>query len=296
MQEPEAVVDALDAATTHEDPPLWFEVRNGDETATMSLVRHDDLVQLFGWVSPPECDAIGVVAGGWGRPQPPDLDLDGLPPDPSARPSGADDASPFPQRVRVIVVVDRHGRIGARTTLGDGRTVEGGCRGGRLFDALHRSLGLPTDPPPVSSATMIGDLWLAAVVADGERLGRRLSWPEVTALHPATQVLVDHGHNLSPAEVDAVIRVAPRAWTWERLQAETAAGGGLSDLVAPDIALWMDTGMFARWTLELSSDPRALWGRAASVLDRDAVVRLADALDAAADGADGFLAPADLCR
>jgi hypothetical protein len=58
----------------------------------------------------------------------------------------------------------------------------------------------------------------------------------------------------------------------------------------------MDTGMFARWTLELSGDPRALWGRTASVLDREAVLRLADALDAAEAGAEGFTVPAGVCR
>lgn len=284
MHQPDAVVDALDAATTSADPPVWFEVRP-DQTDTMHLVRHHDLAQLFGWVSPPECDAIGVVAGGWGRPQPPDLDPDRV------SPSSLD-----LQRVRVIVVVDRHGLVGARTALGDGRIVEGGCRGGRLFDALHRTMDLPTDPPAVSSAVMIDDLWLAAVVADGDRLGRRLGWTEVTALHPAAQALADHGHALSPAEVEAVIRVAPRAWTWERLRADTISGGGLSDVVAPDIALWMDTGMFARWTLEISGDRRALWGRAASVLDRETVVRVANVLDAAEDGAGGFPAPAGVCR
>ncbi len=288
MQEPDAVVETLDRATTDEDPPLWFEVgidAGPGQNATMTLVRHDDLAQLFGWVAPPECDAIGVVAGGWGRPQPFDLDLGRLPAD-----------SGELQRVRVIVVVDRHGRVGARTTLGDGRTVDGGCRGGRLFDALHRVLGLPTDPPPVSSAAIIGDLWLAAVVADGEPHSQRLGWSEVTALHPATQALMDHGHSLSDAEVDAVIRVAPRAWTWDRLQADTVSGGGLSDLVAPDIASWMDIGMFARWTLELIGDARTLWGRAASVLDREVVVRLADALDAAEAGAEGHMAPARMYR
>ncbi len=282
MHQPDAVVDALDATTTPEDPPVWFEVR---QDQTTNLVRHDDLAQLFGWVSPPECDAIGVVAGGWGRPQPLDRDLDRVSP-----------SSPELQRVRVIVVVDRDGLIGARTTLGDGRIVEGGCRGGRLFDALHRALDLPTDPPPVSSAVMIGDLWLAAVVTDGDRLGRRLGWTEVSALHPAAQALADRGHVLSPAEVEAVIRVAPRIWTWERLRADTIDGGGLRDLVAPDIAQWMDMGMFARWTMELSGDRSALWGRAASVLDRETVVRVANALDAAEAGAEGIPAPAGVCR
>ncbi|MDQ6782794.1 MAG: hypothetical protein M3063_05000, partial [Actinomycetota bacterium] len=228
-------------------------------------------------------------AGGGGRPQPPDLNVDPVR-------SDADGPASDLHRVRVIVVVDRRGAIGARTTLGDGRIVDGGCRGGRLFDALHRCLGLRSDPPPVSSAAMIGDLWLAAVVADGERRGRRLGWNEVAALHPATRALAEGGHSLTPAEIDAVVRVAPRAWTWERLQVDTVRGGGLSDLVAPDIAAWMDVGMFARWTLELSGDPRALWGRAASALDREAVLRLADALDAAEAGAEGFVAPAGVLR
>jgi hypothetical protein len=297
MHEPDAIVAALEAATSDEDPPLWFEVRR-DTAGAAGLVRHDDLAQLFGWVSPPACDAIGVVAGGWGRPYLPEQDGDPLLAGALADRSaiGPHEASPEPQRVRVIVVVDRRGVIGARTTMGDGRVVDGGCQSGRLVDALRRSLGLPTDPPAMSSAAIIAALWLAAVGAEGRRCGHRLGWAEVTALHPATQALVDDGHALSAAEVDAVTRVAPRAWTWERLRADTISGGGLSDLVAPGIARWMDTGMFARWSLELSGDPRVLWGAAASVLDHETVVRLADTLDAAEALAGGLVAPAGVFR
>jgi len=270
MATPDVVLDALEAATGPEDPPAWFEVFSDEVSRTVALLRHDDPGQLFGWVSATDCEAIGVVAGGWGRPA--GLDLGGPAP---CQPDGP----AAPQRVRVIVVVGRDGTVGSRTTLGDGSVLKGGCRGGRLFDAVHRSLGLPTDPAPVSSAPLIGDLWLAGVVSAGEGLGRRLGWAEVTARHPAVQVLIERGHPLRAAEVDAVIRVAPRAWTWERLQADTVAGGGLSELVAPSIAAWMDEGMFARWTLRQHGDARELWGRASSMLDDEAVIRLAQALD-----------------
>jgi hypothetical protein len=293
MHDPDAIAAALEAVTSKEDPPLWFEV-HGDTAGAAGLVRHDDLAQLFGWVSPPAYDAIGVVAGGWGRPY-----LPGQEGDPLLAGALADVSStvrpedvPEPQRVRVIVVVDRRGVIGARTTMGDGRVVDGGCQSGRLVDALRRGLGLPTDPPAMSSAAIIGALWLAALAAEGRRCGHRLGWAEVTALHPAAPALVDDGHTLSSAEVDAVTRVAPRAWTWERLRADTISGGGLCDLVAPDIAAWMDTGMFARWSLDLSGDPRVLWGAAAAVLDQETVVRLAATLDAAEALAGGPVSPA----
>ncbi|MDQ6784868.1 MAG: hypothetical protein M3063_15825, partial [Actinomycetota bacterium] len=66
MQGPDEVVDALDAATTGGEPPGWFEVAVGTDAATMTLVRHDELGELFGWVAPRECVALGVVAGGGG--------------------------------------------------------------------------------------------------------------------------------------------------------------------------------------------------------------------------------------
>lgn len=274
---PDVMVEALDEAVTPEGPPAWFEVYANESTKTMALVQHDDLSQLFGWVSPPDCRAVGVVAGGWGRPEIGDLDGPPSPPDTTT------DA----QRVRVIVAVDRHGAVGSRTTLGDGAAVDGGCRGGRLFDALHRCLSLATDPPPTSSAALIAGLWLAAVVGEAERHGRPLPWEVVAAVHPATRVLADQGHALSLPEMEAVVRVAPRAWTWAQLRADTVDGAGLRELVAPDVAAWMDEGMFARWALDVGADPTVLWGRAASLLDSDAVLRLADALDAAEAGASG---------
>ena len=280
MLQPDLVVEALDGTMTPDDPPAWVEVY-ADETP-MALVRHDDLAQLFGWVSPPDCRAVGVVAGGWGRPE--DGDLVG--------PASPSDAGADAQRVRVIVVVNRDAAVGSRTTLGDGSVVNGGCRGGRLFDALHRCLGLATDGPPASSAPLLGGLWLAAVVAEGHRQDRPLAWSEIIALHPATRVLADQGHDLSYLEMEAVGRVAPRAWTWERRRADTVEGAGLRELVAPEVAAWMDPGMFARWTLDVGADAGVLWGRAVSILDSDAVLRLADALAAAELGASGSAAPA----
>lgn len=66
MATPDVVLDALEAATGPEDPPAWFEVFSDEVSRTLALLRHDDPGQLFGWVSATDCEAIGVVAGGWG--------------------------------------------------------------------------------------------------------------------------------------------------------------------------------------------------------------------------------------
>lgn len=262
------VVHALGHVVDHDDPPSWVEIHPTPDAEAATFVRHHDLSGLFGWVAPPGCWAVGVVAGGWGHTTPAGSEAPG----PDRRAAG--------RRLRVIVVVDRDGAVSARTTFSDGDTLEGGCQGGRLVDAVRRCLRLATPPPPASSAMLLRNLWLAAVVAEGNGRGR-LSWPDVARLHPAAQVLTGDGHELTPDEFEVLVRVTPRVWTWDRMRVDTAQGGGLRDLVAPELAAWMDTGMFARWTLEAHQSPVDLWGQAAALLDPDAVVRLARSLDAA---------------
>lgn len=270
---PADVVDALDQVIPTE-PPMWTEVHGAEDSDDARLVVHADLSELFGWVAPPGCTALGVVAGGWGRPTGDDAVAGGG----DVAADGGPPGRGIGERLRVIVVVDRTGELCARTTFGDGNFLDGGCQGGRLVDALRRGLGLATAAPPGSSASLLGNLWLMALIAGGEGRRRR-SWPEAAQAHPAARVLTGGGHHLSLEETEALIRVTPRVWSWERMRLDTAAGGGLRHLVAPELAAWMDTGMFARWALEADDRPVDLWGRAAATLEPEAVVRLAQVLD-----------------
>jgi hypothetical protein len=113
-------------------------------------------------------------------------------------------------------------RIGA---TGDGSPVEG-----RFADALRRSLGLATAPPSFGVGAVVARVWLHrvhAVAVDG----RPVDGDVVAALRPPM----------------------PRSWSDLRLQ---CADGAWSELWCdPDVAEWMDDGMFSRWCLGAFPDP-----------------------------------------
>jgi hypothetical protein len=233
------------------DPAQLVRLRAGAEDlgpgeVELGLLPLDDvshpLEGLLGLVAPPEWLAVGVVATGRAT----RLDEPGA-------------GQRFP--VCSVHLVGRTGCWAAAwRPLGDGAGAAGSASGdggpaappaGRLDDALRRSLGLPTAPPPGSTHLLWATEWLDAVVeaaADrGDRV--RLSAAGVIGLHPAVDAL-----ELDPAtlELADVIAAGDRlaAWRgWAELREACAQGTWSHPLVEPEAASWLDDGAFARLAL-----------------------------------------------
>jgi hypothetical protein len=124
-----------------------------------------------------------------------------------------------------------------------------------VADACRRAFGLPTSPPPLSTAELWAAYWLDRIVevaAEPPGGCRLRSWAEVAALHPA---LADRaGPGSGPADDPDRLAAAGAAaaawaerWTWARLR----AAPDTLDLPwldrSPALAAWMDDGMWARW-------------------------------------------------
>lgn len=169
-----------------------------------------------------------------------------------------------------------------RMTLPDGRSFDDAPREGRLLDCLKRCFALPTPPPPVGAGHLLSVLWLGAIIDEVHRAERRLTWREVTRLHPAAQVMGGcgraGGHGL---DLSDLIRVSSSAWSWEALRVQAEAGRWAGELVPADLAAWMDEGMFARWVLNALPAPDELVARIRPRLAPSTARRLAHAIKAA---------------
>jgi hypothetical protein len=217
------------------------------------------LDHLLGFVAPESWSAIGLVCYGWASPPAPEGS--------GGRPS----EHPDRRRVRVVTLLDRSGDERATATLDDGTVVdEPGS--GMVSDAMHRCLGLATPAPPVASGELFAAMWLTSVAS----AGRRLTWNEAVMLHPAMQVLArSGGRRPQVEELVSGGRSLARAMPWGELRLRAASGvsdGGIG--VSPDLAAWMDDGMFARWVLGGLPPFTPLLRRCASVLAPEVLRRL----------------------
>jgi len=226
------LLESLDAATQPGAAPVWVQAYGRPEDKVLAVDEAMD--RMFGWQAPAPCWAVGVVAEGWAWP----------PEDPLPRGDRR-------QRVQTRVLVGSDGEVASRVRLDDGRLIGEAPLGGRLLDALQRCLGLPTAPPSRPSSQLIGLVWVAEVMAAGARRRgseRPLSWAEVAALHPAVRALAEDGHAVDPDHAEQAMAAANRLWTWSRLRQLAASGSSwLSRLIPPQLAAWMDDGIFSRW-------------------------------------------------
>lgn len=254
----EELLETLDEWSTPEGGPMWIQAygRAGDGG---SLVVDEVMERMLGWVAPPSCWAVGVVAGGWAYP------LTGN----GARPRRGCAGS---RRVQTRCLVGRDGEVVSRLHDADGTVVDEPPSTGRTIDALRRCVGLTTPPPDRPSSELLALVWMAEVVAAAEGANRRsvastrdhrsrpggatvvgLTWEEVARLHPAVLALVTDGHQVPLEHMDAVLRSAGRAWSWGHLRELAAGGGWPAGIVPSALAAWMDDGMFSRWMLDASA-------------------------------------------
>jgi hypothetical protein len=194
---------------------------------------------LLGETFPPDVDALGVAVTGTAR------SLDPGPLTDEDVPSG---------RVRILQVHARDGRAASRLREvgGKGRRIDGRAADGDVADCLRRALGLPTPPPAVPPRVWWAVEWLDAVLeAVCADPARRWAWAHVARLHPRAGVLPPD----RPAALVELVARDAASLDWAALRADAAAGGSSSCPIGPELAAWMDDGMFARWLIGSRPDP-----------------------------------------
>lgn len=226
---------------------------------------------VVGWVAPPGCLAVALVATGRA------FALD----------DGADgtEADCELARVRLCCVVGRSGRIGWTMTGPCSLGSTSAPTEGRLLDALKRCFGLPTPQPTVPASVLHSTAWAASVLAMAVDSPRPLTWAEVSRAHPLARLL-EGDLPPRPCEGDGdgdgddltdLVRIAANAWSWPEIRAQ-ACDGHLEALIDPRVAEWMDDGMFSRWILQRVPPLDQLMGALRAYLVPSAAERLESAL------------------
>jgi len=187
---------------------------------------------------PPSWSALGVAAEGNVR------RLDDLAAEPT-------------DRARTVVFADRTGQLAGGGQLQSGGTLDGPPPEGHVVDALLRSFGLPTPPPPVAAEHFFAVMWLQAVVCTALDSPRPLTWKAMAHLQP----------HLAIGEFD---------WAW--LRGAAIDGRWSCAGITPLRAAKLDDGSFARLALAGHSRLIDLMAEARSLLPTSVVRRVRQAL------------------
>jgi hypothetical protein len=240
-------------------------VRSAGRAVELGLVAvTDDLVgELAGFVAPADWWGLGVVASGRAR------HLDG---DDPGSGGGVGSAAPWP--VDVVHVVARTGESAAAHrhravapaagSSTSGRSAagprgswqreagDGSSWAGLVDDHLRRALDLPTPPVPPSTAELWTAVWLddLATRAAGGGLATA-TWADLVAHHPVLALAEDAG--AGPDVLAWTARQIVRAgallagtWTWPVLREAARSGRDVLGTTTPELAEWMDDGLYAR--------------------------------------------------
>lgn len=229
------LVEALDTVYDQSDLGLVVRVmglRDPDGELDIVSAWSDSIYdQLLGVEFPPNCDAVALMVHG------------------RARSTGDDDHEPghVLGRARVVFAVARDGTSASLLRIGDedGRVVVGGGEEcvGRLSDVVRRGFGLDTSPPDDDVSTLTWLVWL-------DRIHER-----VLSAEPVDIGLVD---SLRPNLPD----------TWKQLLDESCQGRWPELRIHPELASWMDEGLFARSCREGFIEPIEIMIELGELLDR----------------------------
>jgi hypothetical protein len=219
----------MGGASRQRGRPVWLRVRR-----RRAAVEAEELDRSAGWLG---ChleagwSAAAVVSGGRLRPLHPGQEL---PAHLLAGQAGG---------LTLCCVVPRRGPMGWKLVL-DGRGgLEEPPQQGFLLDVLRRAAGRPTGrPEPVGLYHLLW--WVGTILAVGSCASRRLDWPAVRALNPMTSA-----QDVTSAPVGPPADLSRGCSTWEDLRLRAAGGKVEPWFPPPDLAAWMDEGMFSRWVL-----------------------------------------------
>jgi len=188
--------------------------RDGADLGTKPIDGHP-LDTLLAFTAPAEWQAIGVSAEGWAASM-----------DSGVRPS----QSKGRMRVRTTTLVARDGAVAAGVRKAGGELEQMGAGAGTVLDALKRAMGLPTAPPDVPFVAWVARMLLLLIIGDGPRAHRRVPWWQLRT------------------ELDRHKDLAVEG-SWGTLRGLAAKRENVVADLTPDVAAWMDEGMFARWVI-----------------------------------------------
>jgi hypothetical protein len=267
----ELLLDAIGEEVSAAGHPTWVGVQeNPQGQGDFEMWFVDDPHGFLGWEAPPDCLAVGVVAAG--KAHVADSPVEGPAPfSPGVIPG-----------IRMCCLVTRRGEVTWRMALPDGRSFDDAPQEGRLLDCLKRCFALPTPPPPAGPGHLLSVIWLGAILDEDRRVDRRLSWREISRLHPAATMTGRRAAGPDDRQdFSALIRAATSAWSWETLRNRAVTESWAGELVSPELAAWMDDGMFARWILGALPAPDELVARLRPRLAPSTARRLAHAIRSA---------------
>jgi hypothetical protein len=279
----ELLLEAVGDEVAASGRPTWVVVLDDpEEPDGFRLTFNDHPYGLIGWVAPADGLAVGVIASGRLRV------LDGAD---EPRLDGRESTSPscpgvgLPEedsRVRMACLVARDGSTAWQMRLPDGVEADYPPSEGRLLDCLRRCLELPTPPPPAGPGVLQAVAWSAAVLEAGRQSSRPLRWSEVTRLHPVARLVAGELDTDCSAALPALTRLAGATWSWADLRRQAQESDGLGG-VDPELAAWMDDGMFARWVLSVLPSPDEMLVTVRPYLVPSAARRMAHAIRACAE-------------
>lgn len=199
------------------------------------------LTELMGFEAPPDWWALGTVGTAWMASYAGDADFErGLV---SKRPS----QMPTRQRVVTSLLVARDGAVASCVRHGDGSEFTEPPTVGAVPDALKRCLGLPTPPPEAPPADFFIVLWLHFVdFASQEARAnlQKMTWVRAARCFPSLAEAAGRDLHDVAAFADAAMRAVSEI-DWSALR-RWGTHGSLGSIVSPDLARWMDDGMFSR--------------------------------------------------
>ncbi len=239
------LVEVLDAAFSSHDDGVIVKVRGLGDTGcdidAILLPSHEVYDELLGAEFPPYCDAAAVVVRGRARSMGDDIHEVG------------DILGP----VGVVYAVSRDGASASSLRIDDDdpMIVTGGgdeCVG-RLADAVRRGFGLPTASPEHDVAALGWHVWLHRI-----------------------HVKAVEGETITTGVIDDLRPQVASSWSELRRQ---CVQGGLPEVnIHPELAEWMDDGIFSRACLEAFPEVLDVMIELAELIDRDVWEHLVDGL------------------
>ena len=232
-----AVTDAATAIPFDQEYSALLRVEKLDaddelQVGVKDLDGDHPLTALMGVTAPQEWWAIGTITTGWIGP------MDDV--RPSAHPDG--------QRVAQAIAVTRDADVVCHVRMADGETMDDPPSTGLVLEALHRTLGLPTSPTEGFAADIFLVLWLHFVEAearDARANLQKMTWVRAARCFPFASTVKNSDVREPAAFADLFLRTVDGIG-WEKLR-QWGARGSLGKLIQPELARWMDDGMFSRW-------------------------------------------------